>query len=215
MKRFMTVFVALTLALALATIATAGGDCECKEAKATGGWCDGCSAGFFGDMVLTSKKLHGALQAKPIPADKLTSLPCDGCKTAIEEDGTCESCHVTFVKSYAFRSPYAAALAQGQPMQWDEKAHAAKKAKGEAADCQGCEAAAKAGGWCNDCSVGFVGSHIYKDKVEHKNARKALTMIQRADRVAKSCESCAVAMVTDSKCGGCKIAYRNGKKIRL
>lgn len=214
MKRFTTVFVAVAFTLAIAMIAMAGGDCSCKEAKATGGWCEGCSAGFYGDMVLTSKKLHAALQAKPIPEEKLAQIPCDGCKTAIEENGSCDACHVAFVNKHVYRSPYAAALAHGERMQWDEKAYAKKKKEG-ATGCQGCETAAKASGWCKDCSVGFVGSYLYKDKVAHKNARKALTMIQRADKVAKSCEPCAVAMVTESKCDGCNVAFKNGKKIRL
>ena len=74
-----------------------------------------------------------------------------------------------------------------------------------------CKKAANYGaGWCDSCNVGMVGNVLHKSKKDFKAAKEARTILVSA---AKSkCEGCAVAMVTDGTCGGCKISFKDGEK---
>lgn len=224
--------VAATLALAISLGATAfAGDCaSCEKAWAKSDWCQPCSKGYFGDMALTSKKLHAALSGKEIPAEKAAHITCGGCKTALAKNTGCEPCNVEFVNGRVYRSSYAAALARGHRMEWsEEKAAKAAKAKAKAEmtnakkdhaekeeqGCKGCKSATRSAGWCSDCNVGFVGQYTYKDRTQHLAAKKAQTILQRASAMVERCESCAVAMATDDNCSSCNVTYKGGKKIRL
>ena len=225
---------ALLVVIGLGAAAFAGECTSCDKAWKTSGWCQDCSIGFFGSMKIHSSKLHAALTSKEVPAAKTEKASCTGCKTALTKSENCEPCEVSFAKGHAFRSPYAAALARGQYMDWSKEKKAKayqKEAKTKAEltaaekkaykdaqkknSCNSCVSAMNGAGWCSPCNVGFVGQYKYKDRVDHVEARKALTIIQRANAMVKRCESCAVAMATDGTCKPCSRSFKAGKKIRL
>ena len=234
MKRFvwMATVVALVVSFAALTLA---GDCgSCKIAKSKNGWCEGCNAGFAGDQVVKSKKLHEVLNGHAVPAEKTKAIECGGCKTGLANCQPCEGCDVYFVNGRVYTSKYAAALARGQKMEWPEEKYAGKvdkatltkdellakkaeyaKMKKAHVGCKGCSAAMQSAGWCSDCSVGFVGSYAYKDKLHYKQAKAASLTVMRAKALAEKCEACAVGMLTDGSCSSCKLTFKNGKKIRL
>jgi hypothetical protein len=196
MRKYLYVSCAAVVMLGLHAAAFA--DCGCKTAKVEGGWCDDCEVGYFNNVKIKSHKLHEALAGKEVDAH---AVKCDACKQALERDGSCEGCQVSFAHKKAYRSPVAHKLMVG-------KAHDVSEIT-----CAGCKKGAGTHpAWCKSCNVGWVGNVTFSDKSQWTEARAARKILVKA--AAKKCDGCAVAMVTDGTCSGCKVSFKDGKPAK-
>ena len=74
-----------------------------------------------------------------------------------------------------------------------------------------CARAIEIHGWCEAHGVGMVGPIRIADTTEFEHVAEAIRRLQAANEIAKRCEHCAVASVTDTTCPVCRIAYEDGK----
>lgn len=188
---------ALVAAAALACGAQA--DCTCAKAKISDGWCGDCKVGYVDGVQLPSKKLFEALAGKPVDPE---TIKCSTCRAAAETDGFCEKCGTGFVRNHAFHSAIAWKLARG------------KTTDPKTIRCSTCRKAAEDHGWCEECNKGLVGARVFTDREQYDKAVKARQVLVEAARTARTCEGCAVAMVTDGTCTACGITYKHGKPQR-
>lgn len=183
---------AAALVLAMASNAMAQHS-FCTESKLKDASC--CGNSYFDGVSFKSAKLHKALSGKTV---KASYVKCEGCKKALKNDG---ECCASFAGGKSYKSKVAYTLAKG-------KAVDTSKIK-----CEGCQKAAKKdNGWCEGCKVGLVGNKVYKNEKDYKAATKARVILAKAVKTSKKCEDCAVAMVTDGTCEGCKVSFKDGKK---
>ncbi len=196
MRTLLFVGMALTLVFGFSTSAEAG-DC-CMKAKAENGAC--CGTAYFAGQQIKSAKLHKALAGKKVEGKK---IECGGCEKALAKNSSCHGCKVHFAKGKAYRSPVAQALALGHAIPADHM------------KCGGCKEAAKSNGKCEGCKVQFVGNLAFKSEKHHAHALKAAEMLEMAIKASANCEDCAVGIVTNGKCDGCKVAFKNGKMTKV
>ena len=179
--------------------AMAGGCKGCdKVAKEGAGWC--CEKGKVFGMPLASKPLYEALAGRGMKKVYMESR-CEGCRTAAMNNGRCEHCKLGGAYRQLYGSPFAHAVALGEPYSADKAAH-----------CGGCKKAHAGNGFCTGCGVGFVAGRMFKEKDGYDTALAALKTIMRAVATSQKCAACAVAMVTDGSCTKCNISYKDGKK---
>lgn len=183
--------------------AMAGGCKGCAKVAKTGeGFC--CGKGKSFGVDLASKKLHAVLVGHTFDVEK---IHCPGCKTAAETGGSCEHCKVHAADGKFFHSAVAYALAKGKFMSAELVAACPDR-------CKGCTTAHSEGGWCDKCNVGFVASRMFESKAVHTVALAAYTVLKEAVAVAKKCELCAIAMVTDGTCDACNVKFKDGKAVK-
>lgn len=174
--------------------------CSCPSNTArTVAWCVPCNGGVaFGHQV-KFEKLVAALVGHQAKED---GIKCSGCKTAFKNSANCDHCKLGFRHGFKFHSPVSLALAKGDIVD------------ASTIECPRCKTIAEKGkGECTGCKVGMVASLMFKDKEDFKSAKKANTILARAVKTATKCEGCAVAMVSDGTCEGCKISFKEGKKV--
>ncbi len=191
-------------AMAAWTSAAQASDCKgCAPIKATGqGFCDHCGSGKIYGINLASRKLYDELAGDAKAIDELKESSCPGCKSAATaKAGACKHCKVFVANGRVFRSPTAYVLARGD------------KVDLSAMKCEGCKTAAKAQSTCKHCKTSFVADHAYSTVGFQAAAKKALETVKAAVKDAAHCEDCAVARVSDGKCGKCKIAFEHGKPV--
>ncbi len=174
--------------------------CACSSNTArTVAWCVPCDGGSAFGHQTESEKLVAALAGHQTKED---GIKCGGCKTAFKNSADCAHCKVGFRHGFAFHSPVSLALAKGDIVDLS------------ALQCPRCQTIAKKGvGECTGCKVGVVASLMFKDKGDFKSAKKADMILTRAVRTAAKCEGCAVAMVSDGTCEGCKVSFKDGRKV--
>lgn len=202
LRRNVGVVGALALVAAFSSAALAGGEC-CDKAKASDGWCGDCKMGFVAGITMKSRALYDALMGKEVTAEQASK--CGGCQAAFASNGTCNECHVAFANHKMYRSPFAARLAMGKPI--DRKA-LCKECQEHCAKATA-EEMAKHSGWCDACKAGFVNGKTYTSKESFQQAMDAHTLLTKAAEA--KCDGCAVAMVCDGACGECKVAFKDGK----
>lgn len=201
MVRRMLFTVGVAAVLVANAPALAGGCKGCaKVAKASDGFC--CGKGKAFGVDLTSKQLHAALVGYAVEADKIR---CPGCKVAMKTSGSCDYCKVIAADGKFYRSHVAAVLAKGSPVTEELIAACPQR-------CEGCKVAFKNGGKCEKCGVGFVAGRMFTGKDLYTAAQHAFKTLTKAASLAKDCEACAVAMVTNGTCEKCKVRFENGKK---
>ena len=183
---------AAALILAMSSSALAQDSC-CDKSKLSDGGC--CGVNYFDGVSFKSAKLHKALTGKTV---KASYLKCEGCKKALKSDG---ECCASFAGGKSYKSKVAYTLAKGKAVDTSK------------IECKGCQKAAKKdNGWCDGCKVGLVGNKKYTDKKVYEAASEARVILAKAVKTSKKCEDCAVAMVTDGTCEGCKVSFKDGKK---
>ena len=174
--------------------------CSCPSNTArTVAWCVPCNGGVaFGHQV-KFEKLVTALAGHQTKED---GIKCSGCKTAFKDSADCAHCKIGFRHGFKFHSPVSLALAKGDVVD------------ASTIECPRCKTIAEKGkGECTGCKVGMVASLMFKDKEDFKFAKKADTILAKAVKTAAKCEGCAVAMVSDGTCDGCKVSFKDGKKV--
>jgi hypothetical protein len=91
------------------------------------------------------------------------------------------------------------------------KGETKKLAEIKCADCKKMAEAHK-DGFCKKCDAGMVGGRCFKGKETFEKAEHAMKIMREA--ATASCKECATAMLTDGKCSHCKVAYKDGKKVK-
>ena len=109
----------------------------------------------------------------------------------MESDGFCDQCRVGFVDKLAYHSRLTYHIATG-----DVKEPSQIK-------CTACKSNMQEGGWCHTCDTGMIGNVAIRDKKIFKHAAEAFDLFKRAIAKSRSCELCAVAMITGAKCPKC------------
>jgi hypothetical protein len=199
MKKAMILGLSMVVAWTIVPSATAGCD-GCEKIKAEGqGFCDHCSKGMIYGVDVKSEEVYKVLAGAPIYKSAISTMKCDGCKTAALKNGVCEHCHVGVADGRIYHSIPAHTLATG------------KLVSQEKMTCPSCKEHAADGGFCSSCSVGFVGGRAYKSEVKFKEAQHAHEIVAKA--AGAKCEHCAVALVTDGECEHCRVAFKDGKKV--
>lgn len=174
--------------------------CSCSSNTArTVAWCTPCGGGVAFGHHTKSEKLVAALAGHKANDG---GMNCTGCKTALENSTECAHCKVGFRHGLAYRSPVSMKLAKGEIVDMNT------------IQCPRCKTMAEQGkGECTACKVGMVVGLLFKAKEDFKSAKKANTILAKAVKTASKCEGCAVAMVSDGSCEGCKISFNEGKKV--
>jgi hypothetical protein len=192
--------------LMLATVLAGGvvsptpGTCACAASRASGGWCDVHDVGFIGGVEIHSRDLLEVLDAHGHDVDP-TTFRCPACQLALRVDGFCDTHRVGFVDGLAYFSRLSHHLASGQRMD------------PAAIECPVCKRNTATHGWCDRCGRGMVGNVALDDREAFDQVLHDLAIVVRADQAASRCRHCAAAMVTDTECPICRIAYRDGVPV--
>ena len=174
--------------------------CVCATMRATNGWCDVHQFGYVAGLKITSAWLFEALDAHGHAVDTST-YTCPACRRAIAEDGYCEEHRIGFVHKLAYFSRLTY-----------EQAHGELK-RPEELRCATCRKNSESHGWCDRDKAGMVGMTMIRDRARYDVTVHALEIVEAANREAKRCDYCAVAMITDTECPYHKIRYKDGKVI--
>lgn len=174
--------------------------CTCAVALESSGWCEAHGVGYVASVEIPSRKLYEALDAHGHTV-QLDTFTCESCKKAIASGGFCEQHRVGFVRDQAYFSRLTYELARGKPRD------------PAGMTCPICKKNAEDHGWCDSCKLGMVGNVEIQDREAYRRVEHALDILDLAIGAAARCEDCAVAMVTDTKCPLCKIAYRAGRPL--
>jgi hypothetical protein len=190
---------AVVLIAAFGSSARADG-CQCAAAREMNGWCAVHATGYIGGLEVKSAWLFETLDAHGHDLD-LTTFTCPACRLAIASDGYCDEHRIGFVKSKAYFSWLTYALA-----------HGSRRRPAQIA-CATCRSNAASHGWCDRDHVGMIGVVVFPDRSDFDRTVHALEIVMLANDAAKRCDYCAAAIVTDTECPICKIAYKDGKRV--
>ncbi|MCH8244009.1 MAG: hypothetical protein IH897_15575 [Planctomycetes bacterium] len=174
--------------------------CTCDAAKMKGGWCERCNVGHIASVRIESADLFEWLDAHGHHIDP-DRIECELCQEAIATDGFCERCRMGYVGKEAFLSRLTYHVAKGRPRSLAK------------IQCSTCRKNAGRFGWCDRCKVGMVGNVAIRDREDYGRAVDAFRILLAAVRAARKCESCALAIVSNTTCRACKITYSNGNPI--
>lgn len=195
MVRTMLTLVCVLAVVGIVAPAQACPGCDKVVEKGEGFHCD---KGIIYGVELASEKFYKTVAGKEVDAE---SFKCDGCKTAHKENGTCPHCKIGMANGQMYRSAFSHTLAKGTPTDVEK-----------ISQCDSCTTAHKDNGYCTACDAGFVAGRKFKGKESYDAALAAYKTISSAATLAKKCEACAIAMVTDGTCDSCKVSYKGGKK---
>lgn len=175
-------------------------ECTCATTRATNGWCPLHEFGYVGGVKVTSRWLYEFVDAHGHELD-LSTFTCPTCKIAIATNGFCETHHLGFVDKLAYysRLTYELGKAELRP--------------DGTISCARCRKNAETHGWCAKSAVGMVGPFAIRDRREFDRAVAALDLFVVADEAARRCRYCAGAIMTNSECPACRIAYKDGKVV--
>ena len=174
--------------------------CLCATSRDTNGWCPVHELGYVGGVKVQSRWLYEAADAHGHQLD-LSTFTCPACRAAIATSGFCEIHRVGFVHELAYYSRLTYELARGE-------VHPVSSIS-----CPTCRKNAETYGWCSKSGVGMVGPFAIRNRVDFERAVEALKIFMVANETARRCNTCAVAIITDSECPACKIRYKNGKAV--
>ena len=194
-------WLAAALALGAAPTAIPTGGCTCAAAREYMGWCTVHGVGYIGGVEIKSAWLFDQLDAHGHDVDVAT-FTCPGCRRAIASDGFCDEHKTGFVQRRAYFSWLTYALA-----------HGTRKNPAEIA-CAVCRKNAASRGWCDRDRIGMIGAVAISDRADFDRTVHAIAIVELANDVAKRCEYCAAAIVTDTECPLCRITYKDGKPVR-
>ena len=175
----------------------------CAKVVETGeGFC--CGKGRSFGVPMTSKKLYAALVGHRIDATPDAKYPCKACLKLLKTHGRCD--HRALVIGKRYQSPVSYRLAKGSPTPDDFLVVSPSQ-------CEGCRSAYHKNGRCDSCHVGFVAGRVYDQEADYVAALAAYKTLAEAVELTSQCESCAVAKVTDGRCEGCNVGFKDGQMI--
>jgi hypothetical protein len=178
----------LALAIATAASSAAGPECTCDVAEIEGG------------VPIESALLFEVLDAHGHDI-ALEAVTCPTCRAAVESDGFCETCGIGWIGGRAYMSRLTYHIFKGQTVPLGALA------------CPTCRANAARSGWCERHGVGMIGNVAITDQADFRHAAKAFLRLLDAVQLARSCEMCAVALMSDGTCTRCKKTYRDGRVV--
>ena len=174
--------------------------CTCTTARATNGWCSLHELGYVAGVKVTSRWLYEAADAHGHDVDVAT-FTCPDCRRAVATNGFCEVDRIGFVDNRAYFSRLTYELARGEIR------------PPSSIRCPTCRKNADTHGWCAKSRVGMIGEVAIRDRAAFDRAVAALDIFMVANAVAARCPYCAVAVITDTECPICRIAYKDGKPV--
>ncbi|OWY69710.1 hypothetical protein B7486_18875 [cyanobacterium TDX16] len=173
--------------------------CEsCVLARLENQWCEACRVGYVAGVAMKSKILFECMDAHGHEL-QLDAIECPECQAAVKVDGFCDHCKTGWINKLAFFSKLTYVLGKG-------KVHTT-----ESIGCAGCRKNAERYGWCDECKVGMIGNTAVADRKLFGEGSQAFETMLLAVEASPRCESCAMAIVTDTPCHLCKVTYRGGK----
>lgn len=172
----------------------------CAAAKRTNQWCDRCKVGYVAGTPIRSKVLFDALDAHGHVLD-LSSIKCEQCQNAIAHEGFCETCRIGWHLKQAYFSRLTYHVSRG-----------VVRPDGPIA-CSTCRQNATRYGWCDACALGSVGNVEFRDRADFDGACRGYDLMMAADEASRRCETCALAILTDTSCFYCKVTYKEGRPV--
>ena len=155
---------------------------------------------IVGGVRIDSRALAAALDVQGHDVD-LRTFPCPACRTAMETEGFCEEHRVGFAGGHAYFTRVTYALARGVTRD------------PSTVSCTTCRHNAGAQGWCSRCRMGMVGATAFSDRARYEQALDAVRVLRVASEASARCESCALAILTDTECAACRVRYREGAVV--
>ena len=203
MRRRLLAWVAAGVILAVSGAGSARGldaVCTCASSRATNGWCPVHEFGYVGGVKVTSRWLYETIDAHGHTLD-LSTFTCPDCRHAIATNGFCATHRIGFIDKQAYfsRLTYELGKAEVKPA--------------GSITCATCRKNAETHGWCPKSGVGMIGPFAIRNRQDYDAAAKALAVFIAANEAAARCNYCAGAILTDSTCPVCKIAYKDGKAL--
>ncbi|HEY3242578.1 MAG TPA: hypothetical protein VGM03_04425 [Phycisphaerae bacterium] len=171
--------------------------CRCETVRAGDGWCAKCRVGYYAGLRIESAELFGVLDlhGHQVSAEKTR---CARCRELIGSGGYCDTCHMGFVNGRGFFSRVCYHLAQGRILTPGETRKPCCPHNND---------------WCPICNTGIVANRVFDDQRDFEDARRYYEVLRSAVHEAARCESCAMAMICDSRCPVCHIVYKDGKPV--
>ncbi len=174
---------------------------SCAKAKLANQWCEKCNVGYVAGVPIKSKLLHECLDAHGHEL-VLSAIECKSCQAAIPVDGFCETCRIGWVRKQAYFSRLTYHLAKGKPVD------------PAAIQCDVCRNNSRSCGWCDHCNIGMVGNVAIPHRTDFAGAKRGYELMLAAIDATKRCESCGLAIMTDTSCFFCKTTYRDGLPVK-
>lgn len=178
-----------------------GGECVCRKAGLTNGWCGHCRVGYAAGLKVPSALLFEAMDTYGHDIDP-ASIQCKTCQEALRKEDRCAGCGFGFVNGRAYASKLTYLLAKS------------KSAEPAAGTCETCRANAGRFGWCDSCKVGMVGTSAFRDRALYDQAVVGYRRLVAAIDKLRECETCAIALYFRGRCPKCNISFRDDKEPR-
>jgi hypothetical protein len=189
-----------------------GGGCEpsgapvdsacasCRSARLGNLWCEKCGIGYVASTPMRSRALFEALDAHGHSL-VLDAIRCDTCRAAIPVDGYCRACRIGWFEGQAYFSRLTHVIGKVQVL------------KDDAMACEVCVQNARKCGWCASCQRGMIGNFAIHDRKEFDAGRRGYDIMLIAIEASGRCETCALAIITDTPCPVCRITYKDGRPV--
>ena len=171
--------------------------CRCAVVRATDGWCAKCGVGYYASQRIALQKIFEVLDitGHEVFADRTA---CPTCRSIILHGGFCDACNMGFIHGRGFFTRLCYHMARGRPV---------PPAATQSACCP------SDGAWCMKCRTGRIGNRVFLDQSEFEAARKYYAVFTSALREASRCETCAIAMIANSRCHLCRLEYKDGARV--
>lgn len=203
MRRFvglLTVVTAVSLFFGNVLAPSRAAECLCATSRQTNGWCPVHEFGYVGGIEVRSRWLYEFIDAHGHELD-LSTFTCPTCRIAIATNGFCEIHRIGFVNKLAYFSLLTYELGKGE-------------ARSRASiTCPACRKNSETYGWCAKSRLGMVGPFAIRNRQDFDRTVGALKIFLIANEASRRCHDCAGAIMTDSECPICKIAYKGGKAV--
>jgi len=180
--------------------------CICDANRIEGGWCEKCDVGYCAGLRFTSRTLGEALDfhGHRVVAERTA---CPACRALIKSGGFCESCHMGFVGGRGYFSRICYQLAKSKPVGVKNEHHNAEEVATDRKEC------CPEDGWCDKCQRGVAGHRTYNNKRDYEATLRSIAVLKLAIETSARCESCAEAILSDSRCPICRVSYKDGKPV--
>lgn len=181
--------------------------CVCDANRIEGGWCEKCDVGYCAGLRFTSRKLAETIDfhGHQVVAERTA---CPECRKLIQAGGYCESCRMGFVQRRGYFSRVCYQLAKGKPI------HLKRVENNDGDSDVGRNNCCPEDGWCDKCKRGVAGNRLYTDKPDYELTVRSVAVLKRAIETSARCETCAEAMIADSRCSVCRITYKDGRPVK-
>lgn len=169
----------------------------CADAKQVNGWCDACTVGYVAGLPIKSNLLYETMDAHGHTL-QVELMPCEDCRRMSKSGGYCEKSRIGWHRGEAYFSRLTYEIARGRYCSASD------------VECDTCYAHYDGVGWCDACKRGIVGRFAITNRDDFDAAHRDFERLLKAITLSETCDYCAMAIVTDTACFKCKIAFQDG-----